>query len=141
MTDTDLLSFLVDETFKLQRSGEAKLSSLELKLSDYGLCFLKGEFIPQIQVLRFKLSGQILDIPANWSIFSLSGEESLHQVLHEGLDPDHLFRILREVWLTQMKKLLVTHADGFCYLVGLKAGDDAYLHDLLNPQECLKAAA
>jgi hypothetical protein len=30
------------------------------------------------------------------------------------------------------------HADGFCYIVGLKSGDETHLHDLLNPQEWLK---
>ena len=63
MAETDFLSFLVDETLKLQKSGESTLSSLEQKITDYKLSFLKGEFIPQSQVLRFKTKFGDLDIP------------------------------------------------------------------------------
>jgi hypothetical protein len=71
MSSKDFVSFLVDETLKLQKSGEVELSSLELKLTDYGLDFLKGEFIPQTQILRFKTPFGNLDVPINWSIFSI----------------------------------------------------------------------
>ena len=55
MSSKDFVTFLVDETFKLQKTGEVELSRLELKLKDYDLNFLKGEFIPQIQILRYSL--------------------------------------------------------------------------------------
>lgn len=140
MDKPDFLSFLVDETFKLQKSGEHELSSLELKLSDYGLAFLKGEFIPQSQMLRFTTNFGLLDVPVNWSIFAQKSSQSDHQLLEEGNDVDCFFTVLREAWDPSLEKLLVTHADGFCYLVGLKPGEDGHLHDLLNPQEVLKAA-
>lgn len=140
MAESDFLSFLVDETLKLQRSGEVQLSSLELKLNDYGLCFLKGEFIPQSQVLRFNSSIGVLDVPVNWSVFALDGSSSEDCVIHVDNDKDHLLKVLKATWMVSLNKLLVTHADGFCYIVGLKAGEEYYLHDLLNPQELLNAA-
>lgn len=138
MTNTDLLSFLVEETLKLQQAGEKELSSFELKLKDYELCYLRGEFIPQIQMLRFKLKGCVLDIPINWSIFALECDG--HLILGEDNDPDKFFCILKKIWLNRLDKMLIMHADGFCYLVGLMEGEENYLHDLLNPQEWLKAA-
>jgi hypothetical protein len=138
MAKLDLLSFLVEETFKLQRSGESELSSFELKLNDYGLDYLKGEFIPQIQMLRFELSDQLLDVPINWSLFSLEeGQE--HVVLEEDHDPEHLFEILTSLWRGPVQKMLITHADGFCYVVGLRSGELNHLNDLLKRQEWLKA--
>jgi hypothetical protein len=136
----DFLSFLVDETLKLQRSSEVDFSSLELKLRDYELSFLKGEFIPQVQVLRFISPFGLIDVPVNWSIFSMDHHPSDYSILDDENDRDHLFKVLRFAWNSSIERLLVTHADGFCYIVGLKAGDDGHLHDLLNPQEWLKAA-
>lgn len=138
MAETDFLSFLVDETLKLQESGEAKLSSLELKLKDYDLSYFKGAFIPQSQVLRFKTDFGVIDVPVNWSVFSPYFTEGV--ILSEEQDADHLFKIFKSVWSPAFTKILVTHADGFCYLVGLKAHEEVHLHDLLNPQEWLKAA-
>lgn len=135
MAEADFLTLLVDETFQLQKSGEAKLSSLELKLSDYGLDYLKGEFIPQSQMLRFHCSLGVLDIPVNWSIF-----EASDVVVGEDNDDDMLLKVFKSSWKQNLSKLLVTHADGFCFIVGLKAGDENHLHDLLNPQEWLMAA-
>lgn len=140
MAETDFLSFLVDETLKLQKSGEGELSSLELKLKDYNLSFLKGEFIPQSQMLRFETKLGALDVPINWSVFSLENQDSTDQVVSPENDKDHLLAVLKGVWSASVKKLLVTHADGFCYIVGLKAGEEYYIHDILNPQELLKAA-
>ncbi len=139
MAETDFLSFLVDETLKLQTSGVADLSTLELKLTDYGLEFLKGEFIPQLQMLRFKTTFGILDIPVNWSVFSIGANSVSDTVLTSNSDKDHLLEIIKMAWNKNFSQLLVTHADGFCYLVGLEAGDESHLHDLLNPQEWLKA--
>lgn len=136
----DFLSFLVNETLKLQQSGEVELSSLELKLNDYQLSFLKGEFIPLSQVLRFSTPFGVLDIPVNWSVFSLDEVSSSDQLVTEEDDKDCLLKVLKTAWNPEFKKLLITHADGFCYIVGLKAGQDYYIHDLLNPQELLKAA-
>lgn len=133
------LSFLVDETLKLQKSGESELSSLELKLNDYGLEFLKGEFIPQLQMLRFHSTFGDLDIPVNWSIFSIDSNPAGHAILDQEHDEDKFFSVIREAWNPGFVKLLVIQADGFCYLVGLSAGEDSCLHDLLNPQEWLKA--
>jgi hypothetical protein len=137
MADTDFLSFLVDETFKLQKSGEGTLSSLELKLTDYGLAFLKGEFIPQTQMLRFRTPFGVLDVPVNWSVFGAQGSD---HVVSAKTDSDHLLEVFRTAWSSNLQQLLVTHADGFCYIVGLGAGEEYYLHDLLNPQEMLNAA-
>jgi hypothetical protein len=139
MADTDFLSFLVDETLKLQRNGEAQLSSLELKLSDYKLQFLKGEFIPQSQMLRFNTNFGVLDIPVNWSVFSVEAGSG-DVVLSEKDDKDLLFKVLKDSWNSKFTRMLITHADGFCYVIGLEAHEEPHLHDLLSPQEWLKAA-
>ena len=140
MGNSDFLAFLVEETMKLQKNGEVELSSLELKLKDYGLPFFKGEFIPQFKILRFHTSFGQLDVPINWSIFSHASQDSGHTVLDEKNDTDHFFTVIRSAWNTSFEKILVTHDDGFCYLVGLKAGDETHLHDLTNPQQWLKSA-
>jgi hypothetical protein len=140
MAETDFLSFLVDETLKLQKTGGIKLSSLELKLSDYKLEFLKGEYIPQTQVLRFRSSFGILDFPVNWSFFALEYSDRNDHMITANSDRDHLLEILQINWKKTIQQVLVTHADGFCYIVGLKEGEEYYLHDLLNPQQLLKAA-
>jgi len=141
MAETDFLSFLVDETLKLQQSGEVALSSLELKLKDYELPFLKGEFLPQTQVLRFIAPFGLIDLPINWSVFAVdSATTSTDIVLSSTNDPDHLFEVLKARWKPQLSQLLITHADGFCYFVGLREGDENHLHDILNPQEWLKTA-
>ncbi len=137
MAETDFLSFLVDETLKLHKSGGDNLSCLELKLCDYGLSFLKGEFIPQTQMLRFISTLGIIDIPVNWSIFDT---QSLDHVVTAKNDHDYLLEILRKSWLPTLEQLLITHADGFCYIVGVRAGEEYHLHDVLNPQEMLRAA-
>ena len=141
MAETDFLSFLVDETLRLQQNGEVALSSLELKLTDYELPFLKGEFLPQTQVLRFISPFGLIDLPINWSVFAVDGATSCSDVVLSGEnDPDHLFEVLKARWKPHISKLLITHADGFCYLVGLREGDENHLHDILNPQEWLKTA-
>ena len=140
MAEKDFLGFLVDETLKLQKSGECELSSLALKLKDYGLTYLKGEYIPQSQVLRFKATFGNLDIPVNWSVFDSSNSHNDSVVLDEKNDIDHFFSVLKSAWDDRFVKILVTHDAGFCYLVGLKSGEVAHLHDLLNPQEWLKSA-
>ena len=141
MAEADFLSFLVDETIKLQKTGVIKLSSFELKLSDYKLSFLRGEFIPQSQVLRFIASFGKIDIPVNWSVFSIDPSDKQGVILSKEIDDDHLFEILISNWNPEFSKILVTHADGFCYLVGLTPNDEAHLHDLQNPQEWLKKVA
>lgn len=138
MSNTDFLTFLVDETLKLQKTGQANLSSLELKLKDYKLSFLKGEFVPQFQVMRFSTSFGVLDFPINWSIFS--SESLSDQLISESNDSDHLLRVLRGAWSLEIHQLLISHADGFCYIIALKKGDDCHLHDLLTKQATLGAA-
>ena len=140
MANSDFLSFLVDETLKLHESGEGELSSLELKLKDYKLNYLKGEFIPQSQVLRFRTDFGVIDIPVNWSVFAVDSTQGDDIILSAEKDEDHLFKVLKSVWNPAFERMLVTHADGFCYLVGLQVGEELHLHDLLNPQEWLKAA-
>jgi hypothetical protein len=140
MSSKDFVSFLVDETLKLQKSGHGELSSLELKLTDYGLNFLKGEFIPQTQILRFKTPFGKLDVPINWSIFSVENSLAQFTLLDEKNDVDNFFLIIKSAWNHSIEKLLITHDDGFCYIVGLKQGEEAHLHDLLNPQVWLKSA-
>ncbi len=139
MSDRDFLSLLVDETYHLQNSGEATLSSLELKLKDYNLAYFRGEFIPQTQMLRFYTTFGILDVPVNWSVFAM--EKNQDAVLSAVNDKDNLFRTLKSSWNLKLSRLLITHADGFCYLVGLLAGEENHLHDILNPQEILVNAA
>ena len=139
MSNTDFLSFLVDETLKLQASGEVELSSLEHKLNDYGLSYLKGAFIPLTQTLRFSTHFGVLDIPVNWSVFSSDYVQSDELILSESNDEDHFLSVVKAAWNPELEKLLITHADGFCYIVGLKAGEENHVHDLMNPQEWLKA--
>lgn len=136
---TDFLSFLVDETLKLQKSGEAGLSTFEHKLSDYKMNYLKGEFIPQTQMLRFITKFGVLDMPVNWSVFSVEAGSG-DVVLTSEEDQDHLFEVMKMAWNPSLTKMLVTHADGFCYLVGLEAHDELHLKDLLAPIEWMKAA-
>jgi len=137
MSGKDFFSFLLDETFKLQEGGEKKLSRYELKLTDYSLSYLKGEFIPQIHALRFKGSLGTLDIPVNWSFFEDCSDDI---VLSKEKDQDHFFEVVTSAWNPQITKLLVTHADGFCYLVALKAEEEIHLRDLQNHQEWLEVA-
>jgi len=140
MTDKDFVSFLVDETLRLHKSSETKLPSLELKLTDYGLDFLKGEFIPQTQVLRFNTPFGNLDVPINWSIFSIENPLAQYTLLDEKNDVDNFFVIIKSAWKQSIEKMLITHDGGFCYIVGLKSGEEGHLHDLLNPQIWLKSA-
>ena len=140
MSSKDFVSFLVDETLKLQKSGEVELSSLELKLTDYGLNFLKGEFIPQTQILRFITPFGNLDVPVNWSIFSIENSLAQYTLLDEKNDVDSFFLVIKSAWKQSIEKLLITHDDGFCYIVGLKQGEEVHIHDLVNPQIWLKSA-
>lgn len=140
MSNSGFLSFLVDETFKLQSSGEIRLSSLEQKLWDYDLSFLKGEFLPHTQLLRFQTPFGLIDIPVNWSVFALEDQKITHFMLDSENDVDSLFVVIQSAWSKELKQILITHADGFCYMVGLKAGDESHLHDLLNPQVLLRSA-
>lgn len=139
MADTDFISFLVNETLRLQTDERAHLSTLELKLKDYSLSYLRGFFIPQFRMLRFKTEMGTIDIPINWSVFSV-GEHQEGIILDADDDKDALFMIFQKNWQPEMKKLLIAHADGYCYLVGLKVGEEVHLHDLLNPQEWLSVA-
>lgn len=138
MAENDFLTFLVDETLKLQKRGEEKLSSLETKINDYGLNFWKGEFIPQAQVLRFRTTVGVMDVPMNWSVFSCVGSD--YRVLDKNNDMDNFFTVIKSAWKLPLEKVVIIHADGFCYLVGLTQDQEGHLHDLLNPQEWLKTA-
>jgi hypothetical protein len=140
MSEKDFVTFLLDETLKLHKSGEVQLSSLELKLNDYSLNFLKGEFIPQTQILRFATSFGDLDVPVNWSIFSVENSHAQYTLLDEKNDVDSFFLVIKMAWKQPIEKLLITHDDGFCYMIGLKQGEEVHLHDLVNPQEWLKSA-
>ena len=71
-------------------------------------------------------------------MFSVENAQSDYTLLDPDTDQDCFFDVLKSAWGIPMEKLLITHADGFCYMVGLKSGDDTHLHDLLNPQEWLK---
>lgn len=136
MEKSEFLSFLVDETMKLSQE-EKTLTELERKFSDYKLSYLRGQFMPHSQVLRFNTPFGLLDIPINWNLFSA---EVSHQLLDETHDQDAFYSVMKSAWKTPLEKILIMHADGFSYLVALKAGEDFYIHDLLNQQEWLKAA-
>jgi len=136
----DFLSFLVDETLKLQKSGDKKLSTFELKLTDYGLEFLRGEFIPQLQVLRFVSKIGKIDVPISWSLFSPETASQDYKILDSHNDYESFYSVIKAAWNPKMEKLLIINADGFCYLVGLKAGEESYLHDLINSDFLLKSA-
>jgi hypothetical protein len=136
----DFLSFLVDETLKLQKSGDKKLSTFELKLTDYGLEFLRGEFIPQLQVLRFISKLGKIDVPISWSLFSPESARQDYKILDSHNDYESFYAVIKAAWNPKMEKLLIIHADGFCYLVGLKVGEESYLHDLLHSDDLLKSA-
>lgn len=140
MKERDFLSFLVDETLKLHNGRDLQLQSLELKLMDYGLIYLKGEFVPQLKILRFETPFGLVDIPINWSIFSSETVSSIGHIVCDKNDDDHLLKILKTAWAKEIEKILITHADGFCYIVGLKIGDENYVHDLLSPTEFLDSA-
>ena len=140
MAEKDFVSFLVDETLKLQKSGQVELSSLEHKIKDYGLNFLKGEFIPQSQVLRFTTPFGNLDVPINWSVFSVENSMAQYTLLDAHHDQDNFFEVIKMAWNMPIEKLLITHDDGFCYIVALKSGEEVHLHDLINPQVWLKTA-
>jgi len=129
----DFLTFLVNETFKHKQAEGTTL--FEQKLNDYGLNYKRGEFIPQLQILRFNTELGLIDCPVNWSLFSIED----HIIIDENKDSDHLFSILNKHW--PMNKLLIAQADGFCFMVFLKKGEDVHLRDLLNPQEFLIKAA
>jgi hypothetical protein len=140
MSNSGFISFLVDETIKLQSSGEYRLSSLEQKLFDYDLKFMKGEFIPQTQVLRFEAECGLIDIPVNWSLFAMGPEPFQDVLLDEDNDPELFFQVMKSAWNFPFERMLISHADGFCYLIALKRGEEAHIHDLLNPQILLKTA-
>jgi hypothetical protein len=139
MSDSEFLSFLVDETLKLHASGEAQ--DFETKLRDYKLGFLKGEFIPQIQVVRFVSPIGILDFPVNWSVFNLEWAGSQDTLLESNSDPDHLLELIQENCFPTISKLLITHSQGLCYIVGFRPEEEVYLHDILNHQDPLSTAA
>lgn len=139
MSESDFLTFLVNETLRLQKSGKAELSSYDLRLKDYGLSFLKGEYIPQLQVIRFSSTKGDLDFPINWSVFSPEKSQEF-TVLSEDFDKDHLFSILKSMWPQKLEMILVSHYDGFCYIVGLKPGDESHLSALMGHNQISNAA-
>lgn len=136
MNNEDFVTFLVDETLSLHEKHQQELSTLELKLKDYGLEYMRGDFIPQLQVLRFRGPLGPLDIPINWSTFAVTQ----NVILDEKNDTDCFFAVIKHAWKFPIHKLLITHADGFCYLVGLKVGEEAHLHDLLSAPVWPKSA-
>lgn len=140
MSKSNFLNFLVDETLRHHRDDFHAFSDLERKLSDYGISFLRGEFIPQIHMLRFITPMGVIDIPTNWSSFSLEHGQGYCWVKSD-TDGDGLLHILQQAWQPSMKSLLVTHSEGYCYIIGLKESDEYYLEDLVNPQEILLRAA
>lgn len=139
MSKSNFLQFLVDETLKLH-SEIHLFSDLERKLNDYDIPFLKGTFIPQIQMLRFEGPMGIIDVPANWYCFHFELNEDYHWI-QSADDEALLLHVLRKSWSSQIHSLLIMQADGYCYIAGLKESDEFYLQDLVNPQEQLRKAA
>lgn len=140
MSKSNFLSFLVDETFRLQSQNARTFCDLERKLTDYGISFLRGEFIPQIQMLRFNTPMGILDVPINWSSFALD-EGRDYNWIKNGSDQEELLNVMKASWNPEMKSLLVMQAQGYCYIISLTESDEFYLKDLINPQEILLKSA
>jgi hypothetical protein len=55
-------------------------------------------------------------------------------------DKDFLLSVMKKNWNPKFEKLLVTFADGFSYVIGLKTGDEAHVPDLVRPPVLLKSA-
>lgn len=140
MNKSNFLNFLVDETFRHNTATQQTLSDLERKITDYSISFLRGEFIPQIQMLRFATPMGRLDIPVNWSCFALDQGQDYCWVQTQN-DVDGLLTIMKASWNSSIKSLLVTQSQGYCYIIGLKESDELYLQDLTNPQEILLKVA
>lgn len=140
MNKSNFLDFLVDETFRSNTSAKQTLGDLERKLTDYSISFLRGEFIPQIQMLRFATPMGQLDIPVNWSCFALDQGQDYCWVQAQN-DVDGLLAIMKASWKNTIKSLLITQSQGYCYIIGLKESDEFYLQDLTNPQEILLKVA
>jgi len=139
MSKSNFLNFLVDEAFELHSQVDS-FCDLERKLSDYEILFLRGEFIPQIQMLRFRSHLGPIDIPINWSCFSLEQGQDYHWI--KAGDPEEaLLKVMTKKWNPEIKSLLIMQAEGYCYMIGLKETDEFYLKDLVNPQEILTKVA
>lgn len=138
MSESDFLTFLVDETLKLQKSGK-KLSSFDLKLKDYGLNYLRGEYVPKLQVIRFRSDRGSLDFPINWSVFDTK-KITGYLVLSQFDDQDHIFSVMKSIWGNAVEKILILEQEGHCYIVALKSGEDAHMRDLLKKEKALKSA-
>lgn len=139
MSKTNLLSFLVEETFLLDKN-HLSFSDLERKLYDFSISFMRGEFIPQIQMLRFRAPMGTIDVPVNWSCFALDHGCDYVWITTNN-DEDNLLKVMKISWDKELKSLLVLPSDGYCYLIGLREADEYYLKDLVNPQEILIKAA
>lgn len=139
MSKPNFLSLLVDETLTLHDSI-LSFNDLERKLSDYSISYVRGEFIPQIQMLRFNTPMGLIDVPINWSCFALDQGKDYCWVTEKN-DSENLLKVMRVSWDAKIKSLLVIQSQGYCYLVGLKEADEYYLRDLVNPQEVLIKAA
>lgn len=139
MSSNDLVTFLVEETFKLQEASDESISGLEAKIQDYHLNYLKGYFIPQTQMLRFNGPFGCIDIPTNWSHFSIENSLAEYTLMNDHNDADMFFKVIQNAWGIQLKSLVVTHENGFCFIIGLKSGEEVHLRDLLSSEEWLKA--
>ncbi|MFA5583646.1 MAG: hypothetical protein WDA09_05475 [Bacteriovoracaceae bacterium] len=139
MSKSNFLNFLVEETLKLH-SQTTSFCDLERKLIDYDILFLRGEFVPQIQMLRFQSHWGMIDIPINWSCFNLEQGQDYYWV-RAGDPEETLLKVMAKKWDSQVNSLLIMQAEGYCYIIGLKESDEFYLRDLINPQEILTKAA
>ncbi|HLW58052.1 MAG TPA: hypothetical protein VKY27_11725 [Bacteriovoracaceae bacterium] len=139
MSKSNFLNFLVDETFRIQESS-LQFCDLERKLKDFSIAFLRGEFIPQIQMLRFETPMGVLDVPITWSCFDLEQGED-YKWINTSNDQESLLKVMKKSWNPELKSLLIMQAQGYCYLIGLKECDEFYLKDLVNPQEIFIKAA
>lgn len=139
MSKSNFLDFLVDETLQ-PHFPTSQHCDLERKLHDYGISYIKGEFIPQIQMLRFHTAIGLMDIPINWSYFTLDHGKD-YTWLNESNDEEGLLFILKGQWKKSIKSLLITQAAGHCYIVALQESEEFYLQDLTNLQEMLVKSA
>jgi hypothetical protein len=128
----NFLDFLVAETYKLQEQGEHKLNSFETLVKDYGLYYIRGEFVPNLSVFRFATPIGNLDAPITWKVFDFENKNTEFILLDNQNDPQKLYSVLKEAIKQEAEKLYLTQSDGFFYLVFIKKTELTLIEYLKN---------